>query len=69
MNFSRDNNGHKDFSAHMPQETDCRLSPNHDTKSHAHFHAKADSFTKECVKPSLNSSDDHKSYISDSEIR
>ena len=65
MNFSKNNNGHKDFTAHTSQDTDCRLSPKHDNRGTAHYHAKADVFTKDCMKPSLNPSDSHKSYIKD----
>ena len=46
MNFSKNNNGHKDFTAHTSQDTDCRLSPKHDNRGTAHYHAKADGFTK-----------------------
>lgn len=69
MNYSNKNDGHKDFTAHTSQETDCKLSPKHESKGAAHYYAKADDFTKDCMKPSLDPSDSHKSYISDSEIR
>ncbi len=68
MNYGK-NNGHMDFTSHTSQETQCSLSPKHDSKGTAHYHAKADRFTKNCTKPSVNPSDSNKTFIGDSEIR
>lgn len=68
MIFNTDNDRHKDFAPYMSEETDCRLSPSYNTDTGS-VHLKADSFTKECHKPTLSPDDGHRTYITDHDIR